>query len=139
MKREGAVFYVRYLDHVVFKDVVPSAFSAPFIRETIGWLENEDDNAIQITWERFAGADSQEKTKQKATGLVILKNCIQEIRYLGKGEVCMMHTKKKSVPIRISPETRERLKGFGRMNETYDLAINRALDEVEKHERKRKQ
>ena len=49
----------------------------------------------------------------------------------------MMHTKKKSVPIRISPETRNRLKQFGRMDETYDLAINRALDEVEKRERKK--
>ena len=76
--------YVRYLDHVLFKDVDPGVFSRPFTRETIGWLENEDDDAIQIIWERFAGADSQEKTKQKATGLVILKNCIQEIRYLGK-------------------------------------------------------
>ena len=52
----------------------------------------------------------------------------------------MMHTyqkKKKSAMLRISPETRQRLREYGKKSETYDQAINRALDEVEKRERKK--
>ena len=78
----GSPVYVRYRDHVLFKDMDPEAFSAPFIRETIGWLEGENDNSIQVVWERSAGANTPEKAKQKATGLVIMKSSILEMRKL---------------------------------------------------------
>lgn len=39
--------------------------------------------------------------------------------------------------IRITPETRRRLREYGKKSETYDQAIIRALNEVEKHERKK--
>ncbi|MFH1821227.1 MAG: hypothetical protein ABH852_02130 [Methanobacteriota archaeon] len=76
--------YVRYLDHVLFKDVDPAAFSEPFTRETIGWLAEENDQAIQLIWERQLG---EGPTRQRATGLVILKSDILGIKYIGKGDI----------------------------------------------------
>jgi hypothetical protein len=35
--------YVRYLDHVLFKDIDPHAMK-PQIRETVGWLAEENEN-----------------------------------------------------------------------------------------------
>jgi len=96
MTELGVAVYVRYRDHVLFRDVNPAAFSAPFIRETIGWLEHDDDHCIRLVWERFAEA-GQSGTKQKVTGLVILKSCIQELRYLGKEEVCMHDAHEKEI------------------------------------------
>ena len=91
-----SLVYIRYLDHVLFKDVDPAAYAKPFSRESIGWLEKENADSIQLIWERFVNG-SQEGTKQKATGLVILKSCIQELRYLGKEEVCMHDAHKKEI------------------------------------------
>lgn len=82
-QKQAPLVYVRYLDHVLFKDVDPGAFSRPFTRETIGWLDHEDDHCIRIVWERFAGVDPQEKMKQKATGLLIMKSSILELRRIG--------------------------------------------------------
>ena len=33
--------------------------------------------------------------------------------------------------IKVSPETRDRLKGLGMKGETYDALLNRLLDEIE--------
>ena len=38
MAGKGSLVYIRYRDHVLFKDVDPSLYR-PFIRETIGWLD----------------------------------------------------------------------------------------------------
>ncbi len=35
--------------------------------------------------------------------------------------------------IKISPETRDRLKSVGMKGETYDALLNRLLDEIEAH------
>ena len=76
--------YVRYLDHVLFKDVDPNLYK-PFIRETIGWLDYEDKECLRIVWERFAIPDPPNESKPRATGLVILKKAILEIRRLNRG------------------------------------------------------
>ena len=76
--------YVKYLDHVLFKDVDPADFSTPLIRETLGWLASENDKAIQILWEREAERSADPRIKQKATGLVILRSDILEISNLGE-------------------------------------------------------
>jgi len=71
--------YVRYLDHVLFKDMDPGAYSEPFVRETVGWLASENERAIQLIWERQLGEGA---TRQRATGLVILKANILELKHL---------------------------------------------------------
>ena len=76
--------YVRYLDHVLFKDMDPGAYSEPFIRETVGWLASENERAIQLIWERQLGEGA---TRQRATGLVILKADILELKRLGESHL----------------------------------------------------
>jgi len=75
----GSLVYVRYMDHVLFKDVDPSLYRS-WTRETIGWLDYKDANWIRIIWERFAMPDPPNEAKPRATGLVILKKTILEMR-----------------------------------------------------------
>jgi len=70
---------VRYLDHVLFRDTDPDRASA-FTRECVGWLDYEDEEHIRIVWERFAMPDPPNESKPRATGLVILKKTIVEMR-----------------------------------------------------------
>ena len=79
----GDVVYIRYKDHVLFKDVDPGAYAKPFVRETLGWLDHEDDESIRLVWERFAEPNPHEEAKQRATGLVILKGNILKMRRVG--------------------------------------------------------
>lgn len=79
----GPIVYVRYLDHVLFKDMDPNAYAEPFAREAIGWLDHENNESIRLVWERFAEPNPQGDSEQKATGLVILKSAILELRRVG--------------------------------------------------------
>lgn len=81
MVKEGSVVYVRYLDHVLFRDADPSLYK-PFIREALGWLDYEDDHCIRLVWERYAEPAIREESKPRATGLIILKSAILEMRKL---------------------------------------------------------
>jgi len=77
----GSLVLVRYLDHVLFKDVDPSLYR-PWTRETVGWLDYEDSDHVRIVWERFGMPDPPNESKPRATGLLILKKAILEIRTL---------------------------------------------------------
>lgn len=80
--RVGALVYVRYLDHVLFRDMDPKT-AVPFSRECVGWLDYDDHEYVRLTWERFAMPDPLQESKPKATGLVILKKVILEMRGIG--------------------------------------------------------
>ena len=43
----GSPVYIRYMDHVLFKDVDPSLYR-PWTREAIGWLDYEDEEYIVV-------------------------------------------------------------------------------------------
>jgi hypothetical protein len=75
----GSVVYVRYKDHVLFKDSDASKYR-PFIRECVGWLDYEDNECIRLVWERFAMPNPPDDARPRATGLVILKKSILEMR-----------------------------------------------------------
>ena len=77
--RIGSLVCVRYLDHVLFRDADPSQYR-PWAREAVGWLDYEDQESIRIIWERFAMPDPPNEAKPRATGLVILKKTIVEVR-----------------------------------------------------------
>lgn len=77
----GSLVYVRYKDHVFFKDV-ESEGCKPFIRETVGWLDYEDDEYIRVVWERFAQPHINVEATIRSTGLVILKKAIMEIKHV---------------------------------------------------------
>lgn len=74
--------YVRYSDHVLFRDVDP-VIATPSIRECVGWLDYEDEDHIRLVWERFAIPDLPNESKPRATGLIILKKAISEMRRIG--------------------------------------------------------
>jgi hypothetical protein len=82
MTAQRTAIYVRYRDHVLFKDVDPSAFG-PFERETIGWLDCEASDFVRLVWERSVENGENPAIKQKATGLVILKGDILEMSRVG--------------------------------------------------------
>ena len=75
----GSLIQVRYLDHVLFKDMDPS-LCVPWTRETVGWLDYEDSNHVRLVWERFSMPDPPNESRPRATGLVILKKAIVELR-----------------------------------------------------------
>jgi len=77
----GSLVYVRYKDHILFRDVNPTQYQ-PCIRETIGWLDFEDEGHIRILWERFAMPDPPNESKPRSTGLIIIKKAIQELKQI---------------------------------------------------------
>jgi len=80
--KTGSLIYVRYRDHVVFRDMDPDE-AASFTREAIGWLDYEDDEWVRIVHERFAMPDPPNESKRRASGFVILKKAIVQMRRIG--------------------------------------------------------
>jgi hypothetical protein len=64
--------YVRYKDHVIFKNIsAPSPISV--VRETIGWVKEQNDELLLIENDRAIPSQGR-----SVNGIVILKNCILE-------------------------------------------------------------
>lgn len=74
--------YIRYLDHVLFNRSDPLALK-PETRETVGWLLYECDDYVIVCWDCDAGPPSLKNHDPKATGLVILRPLVLELRRLG--------------------------------------------------------
>jgi len=75
----GTPIYVRYKDHILFKDV-KAEDCLPWIRETRGWLDYEDDKCIRIIWERSCQPHLNVEATLRQTGIVILKATILEVK-----------------------------------------------------------
>lgn len=75
----GSLIYCRYFDHVFFKDV-DSSRGYPVIRECVGWLDYENHEFIRIIFEKFSMPFVPEGSRQRDTGLAILKSTIIELR-----------------------------------------------------------
>lgn len=75
----GSAVYVRYKDHVLFKNLEQPIEKA-IERETIGWLSKENNEIILVEHDR--ATPNNELCGGQINGLVILKNCITEIRSL---------------------------------------------------------
>lgn len=73
--RKVAPIYVKYSDHVLFKNCNPAEVK-PCVREVIGWLVSESLEAILICIDQ--PVDPLVHEKITATGLAILKDCILE-------------------------------------------------------------
>jgi hypothetical protein len=78
---EKPLVYIRYQDHILYRNMAPSN-PKPIIRETIGWLAYEDNEVVWIVWDRAAAPAKLEKL-DPAASLVVLKRCILEMRRLG--------------------------------------------------------
>jgi hypothetical protein len=75
----GSPVYIRYKDHVLFKNILQPMEKA-MERETIGWLSKENNEIILVEHDRTM--PNAELSSGKSNGLIILKNCILEIRKL---------------------------------------------------------
>jgi hypothetical protein len=75
--------YVRYSDHVIFRNVEDPKKFKPAVRDTIGFIEQEDEKYIRITWERPVRVMPFERDlPPTASGLVLLKSTIIKRRNL---------------------------------------------------------
>lgn len=79
--RRGEIIYVRYYDHVLFRNADPSLYK-PAIRECVGWLLEENDQAVWVLWDRSVRRLPYERTRPEESGLVILRSDILELRRL---------------------------------------------------------
>ncbi len=72
----GSAVYVRYRDHVLFKNMKnPPAKAIP--RETIGWLTKETEEVFLIEHDR--PVQNQQASSGHCNGVIVLKNSILEI------------------------------------------------------------
>jgi hypothetical protein len=76
---KGSIVYIRYKDHVLFQNTAEALENADE-RETIGWLTQETGKLICVQHDRTL--ESIRYASGKASGLVILKSHILEIRAL---------------------------------------------------------
>ena len=77
--KAGCLVYVRYRDHVLFRNADSSLYS-PALRETVGWLVKEDGDAVWILWDRSVDPLPQEKAPASESGLIIIKSNVLEMR-----------------------------------------------------------
>jgi hypothetical protein len=92
----GSPVYVRYKDHVLYKNVVEPIEEA-VERETIGWLTKQTDDVMLIEHDRTIPCF--QLSMGQGSGLLILKSCIIEMRELPlqKSSNCHLNSKKSIV------------------------------------------
>lgn len=76
---KGSAVYIRYRDHVLFRNTLEAVENVAE-RETIGWLTQENRELVCIQHDRTT--ENLEYASGTASGLVLLKSCILEIRAL---------------------------------------------------------
>jgi hypothetical protein len=73
---------VRYLDHVLYHRASALTMK-PQVREAVGWLVYECDLYVTLTWDQDAEPPTLRGGDPKASGLVLLKSDILELKKLG--------------------------------------------------------
>jgi len=74
--------HATYRDHVHFHRTSPLAMS-PQVRECVGWLVNDSAEYVVVCWDRDASPPTLTGGDPKASGLVILRKDILELRKVG--------------------------------------------------------
>jgi hypothetical protein len=69
------LFYVKYLDHVLFRNA-DSSLLRPCVREVVGWLIKETDDALYLCHDR--AVKPLPFGKPSESGFIILKNDVLE-------------------------------------------------------------
>ncbi|XES76085.1 MAG: hypothetical protein ACBZ72_07810 [Candidatus Bathyarchaeia archaeon] len=75
------LIFVRYLDHVLYNRSSAIAMK-PQTREAVGWLIYDCDLYLVLAWDRDAEPPTLHGGDPKASGLVLLKSDILELRKL---------------------------------------------------------
>jgi hypothetical protein len=76
---KDSIVYIRYKDHVLYRNT-PEDLEYADERETVGWLTQENKELLCIQHDRTI--ESLQYASATASGLVLLKSCILEIRAL---------------------------------------------------------
>jgi hypothetical protein len=76
------LIFVRYLDHVLYNRASASAMK-PQTREAVGWLVYECEQYVTLTWDRDTEPPTIHNGDPKASGLVLLRSDILELKRLG--------------------------------------------------------
>lgn len=113
----GSAVYVRYKDHVLFKNIQQPLAEA-IERETIGWLAKQNEEIMLIENDRTV--PDKRLPGGQGSGVIILKCCVIEIRELplqkiskwllnssdvkGRGEYALQPKKRKTQPKTNSQE-----------------------------------
>ena len=103
--RNPRLVYVRYKDHVLFKNILEPAAEA-VERETIGWLTKQNDELMLIEHDRAIPGNLG-----GVNGVVILKSCILEMQVLPlqKSSRWYLNCKQNKGKIRVrAPSQKER-------------------------------
>lgn len=74
--------HIVYRDHVLFKNSDPNLY-APAIRECVGWILKDTEEAVWLLWDRSVEPLPHERIKPSESGLVVLKSEILEMKKLG--------------------------------------------------------
>jgi len=77
----GSIVYIRYLDHVLFRNSDPNLFQTA-VRESVGWLMKENEHAVWILWDRSVCRLPHERVRPAESGMIILKAEILELKRL---------------------------------------------------------
>ena len=81
LTEKHSLIHVKYVDHVLFRNADPNLFN-PTVREAIGWIVKENDEALWICFDRPIDRLPCEKP-DSASGLVIIKSDILERKEIG--------------------------------------------------------
>ena len=68
-----------YRDHILFRNSDHKLYR-PALRETVGWVQKENELAVWILWDRSVEKLPHERISAKESGLVTLKTDIMELR-----------------------------------------------------------
>lgn len=76
---DNRLIYIKYRDHVFFHRSDPLVL-LPQVRECIGWLVYNATDYIIVSWDRDVSGPSIKGGDPKASGLVLLRSDILEMR-----------------------------------------------------------
>jgi hypothetical protein len=79
---EAGLVYVRYRDHVLYHRGDPVVMK-PLVRECVGWLVNDSEDYIIVCWDRDAEPPTLKGGDPKASGVVLLRSEILEMKKVG--------------------------------------------------------
>jgi len=79
----GPVFFIRYRDHVLYHLGDPISLK-PQVRECVGWLIYDCADYIIICWDRDASPPTLKAGDSKASGLVVMRSDILEIKRIAQ-------------------------------------------------------
>src|SRR3989337_2257414 len=73
--------FIRYVDHVLYHRASAHSMQ-PQVRETVGWLLYECDQYVTLSWDWDAEPPTLKGGDPKASGMVLLKSDILELKKL---------------------------------------------------------